>query len=188
MNKEQLSIVIIGLFSLGLVITGFYVSGTPNAQKFVRYDEKRLSDFSQIRYEVEAFYDRDKKLPKDLSELTRINRLVDPETNKPYEYKIVEDGTYELCTNFSNDYSTYQDLGGNNYMFDSTQNINFKKGPDCIKLIIPEYKRNKDKTKTIPYESEDLPGERNLEFPNSNPDLDYVKSTTTTVPEWDTKD
>jgi hypothetical protein len=56
-----------------------------------------LSNLSSVIY---SYYIDNKKLPTDLS-ASPFNNFHDPETNQPYEYRIVSSDQYELCAIFS---------------------------------------------------------------------------------------
>ncbi len=88
-------------------------------RKGIRYDQTRLTDFSKIQSNINAFYSTNRTLPENLDELEaysertrslnaqRFNRLptdyssiTDPETKKNYNYKILTNYSYDLCTTF----------------------------------------------------------------------------------------
>lgn len=87
------------------VIFGFYVAGSPFAERARRFDERRISDLQIIQSEIINFWQRKEKLPQSLGELKDDIRgftpPVDPETGKFYEYRTTGDLSFELCAVFN---------------------------------------------------------------------------------------
>lgn len=148
MQKEKFAILALGVFCLSIAITGFYITGSPNSQKLIRYDEKRLSDLSEIRYAIERYATNHQKLPESLKVLDFTDEKLDPETNTSYEYVIADNRNYKLCANFSNDYKEYRAQGGGVYYFDSSIKLDFTKGKSCISFFLPPALLEKPATQT----------------------------------------
>lgn len=121
------------------------------SKRALALDQKRMSNFSTASYEIEYYYEDNNKLPDKLSDLKREGAefILDPETNKPYDYKKVSEASYELCTAFSTDSkevnakkkkSTYYD----DYDYDYGVKKDHKKGYDCIEYKIDENLFNDD--------------------------------------------
>ena len=148
MGKDKVFVILLGIFCLSIIGVAFYLVGTPDIQKLIRLDEKRLNDFSNIRFEIESFYQRHKKLPEGLSDLNNIAGIkepLDPETRQLYEYSIVSNINYELCTTFSSNHEEFEKYSSFRLSgFD--EKLDFNKGYSCIKFEIPQYiLENKEK-------------------------------------------
>ncbi|MBI4226120.1 hypothetical protein HY612_03330 [Candidatus Roizmanbacteria bacterium] len=136
MSKNNLFILLLGIFILLLIIVGLMIVGNPVSQQGLRYDELRLSDFFSIKYRVESYYKNNNALPPNLQSLSNQSNLkiLDPETKKPYTYLISSSMSYRLCTVFSTD-----SLSSNNQSSYNDSNLSnqHKKGYDCITYTIP---------------------------------------------------
>jgi len=88
------------------LISGFMITGTPQErQKYVR-DSERVSELQNIYYQVQAYYDREQKIPESLSAMAAgyvPNEPRDPLTHELYQYKPGEGLSYELCATFETD-------------------------------------------------------------------------------------
>ncbi len=109
MRKYYVFIALLSIFALILVVIGFLIVGTPFSQRDIQLDTSRLTSFSAISTAITTYQEENNgTLPTDLSKLPingGILSLNDPETNKPYDYKVISSQTYELCTTFSTDSS-----------------------------------------------------------------------------------
>lgn len=89
------------------IIAGFFILGTPQAERMRRFDDTRVGDLQNLQYQIIGYWQNKGKLPESLDALvdqTQGTRPpVDPETAAAYEYKIIRDKklTFELCANFS---------------------------------------------------------------------------------------
>ena len=98
------------IFSLILVTmgiaTGFWLLGSPQLQRQLKADEKRLKNLHQIaeylhREEVKSrSQNQNFQLPKALPKKDYIR---DPISEKSYEYKIIDGTDYQLCASFATD-------------------------------------------------------------------------------------
>jgi hypothetical protein len=107
-NREALSKTIAGSVSLLVlisVIAGFFIMGSPQTQRLLRYDQQRIYDLQSIQSQVTNYYQTTEALPEFLEKLqdpligARIQ--ADPETGNEYEYTKTGDLTFELCAIFS---------------------------------------------------------------------------------------
>lgn len=94
-----------------IIVAGFFVAGSPQAERQRRFDEQRVSDLQTIQYQIVNYWQAKEELPPTLEdlrdELLGFVPPLDPETGEPYEYKVVEDKSFELCAvfNLSNEYN-----------------------------------------------------------------------------------
>ena len=102
-------IVIVGVS----ILAGFFVAGSPQSERKRRFDEQRVSDLQTIQYQIITYWQAKEKLPPTIEdlrdELLGFIPPIDPETGNSYEYRIVEDKSFELCaifnTSLSNEYT-----------------------------------------------------------------------------------
>lgn len=141
MRNYQTGIGLLGLLVAVVIAVGFSLIGSPVSQTTIRYDQTRYSDFQQIKFRIDSYYQNNGKLPQILAELGRntIN-ITDPVTQKQYDYKIIEGARYQLCTTFSTDAEEFTRQAGPIY-YDFP--VNHAKGYSCVTFGIPDYMRNK---------------------------------------------
>lgn len=87
------------------IVSAFFVVGTPQSQRLVRLDERRVSDLQNIQWQVVNYWQRKEALPADLASLVdSIGGFVvpvDPMIGKHYEYKVIGGLEFELCAVFN---------------------------------------------------------------------------------------
>jgi hypothetical protein len=109
-NKSKIP-AFVGFTSTILVLTvlvlGFIVVGSPMKQRQIRMDERRVIDLQTIQYQIIDYWRYKEELPKTTEELKNsISGFVapiDPETEAPYEYKVLSPLKFSLCTTFNQD-------------------------------------------------------------------------------------
>ena len=132
MYKYYIFVGVLTVFVISVVVFGFVIAGTPFSTRNTGFDNQRVSDFNNLRYSIEAYYQDNRKLPESLGSLTNeySNAIYnDPQSGKPYEYKILTNTSYSLCTTFSLD---SEDLEKGTPSYYPKQENKHKKGYDCI--------------------------------------------------------
>ena len=87
------------------VVTGLSIIGKPSEQRFIRLDERRVSDLRILAGAVNRHRGQRQELPTRAEEVidgqitTRLP--LDPESQRPYDYRVIDAGHYELCATFS---------------------------------------------------------------------------------------
>lgn len=96
------------IFVLGGIIYSFSVIGTPNSQRALRLDQKRIEDLQNIQSQVIMYWQQKEKLPIQLIDLIDpLNNWQvipkDPEFQNGinYEYIKIGDLEFQLCATFS---------------------------------------------------------------------------------------
>ncbi len=83
---------------------GFYVAGSPANQRMARFDETRVGDLSSLQNQIINYWQKKNALPQNLDQLANdILGIVvprDPKTGGAYEYRVLGDLKFELCTTF----------------------------------------------------------------------------------------
>jgi len=101
---KQFDMVVIAVVIGGMVF-GFFVAGTPQSQRLVRIDERKISDLQSIQWQIINYWQKKESLPSGLEDLIDslggFNVPVDPETGNGYGYKVVGDFEFELCAVFN---------------------------------------------------------------------------------------
>ncbi|HEY0908041.1 MAG TPA: DUF5671 domain-containing protein [Candidatus Paceibacterota bacterium] len=87
-----------------LVISSFFVFGSPATMRKLRADDTRIQNLSSIQYQVLNHWQQKEKLPAALSELddsiSGYTAPVDPVTDKPYGYSVEGKLKFKLCADF----------------------------------------------------------------------------------------
>jgi type II secretory pathway pseudopilin PulG len=102
MKKIDTALAIIAVIVVAVLIAAFVTNGNPFEKQKQARDQQRLSGLSQISTEVQNYYQKNKKVPDNMTQLdtTYLQDLRDPQTNNPYEYQKVDDERYKLCATF----------------------------------------------------------------------------------------
>ena len=114
---HRLFVVVAGALAAATFVWGIVLSGSPLYGRMQRFDEQRVSDlrtlqsevlnivYGQNRYVVERVKVLPKPLPKTLEDIAagaqyQRPNTVDPSTDTPYVYRIINPTTFELCATF----------------------------------------------------------------------------------------
>jgi hypothetical protein len=109
-KKERQSVMIgwiVGSIVLVTIVSGFFIVGSPQTLRDLRYDQERVSALQNLQYQVLNHWQRTERLPESLASmedpLSGFIVPVDPETGEPYEYSILNNAalTFELCAIFN---------------------------------------------------------------------------------------
>ena len=91
------------------VIAGIVIVGSPAQGRLEQLDAARISDLQSITYAIDSAFRTDSVLPTSLEELSRDPRTqvntMDPGTLAPYEYRVIDEDSYQLCATFDRDAS-----------------------------------------------------------------------------------
>jgi hypothetical protein len=87
------------------VLAGFFIVGSPFAERERQFDDRRVSDLSSIQWGIVNEWQAKEVVPSSLEELRDpISGFViplDPETGESYEYRRTGDRSFELCATFN---------------------------------------------------------------------------------------
>lgn len=88
-----------------MLVSGFFIAGSPSNQRKIRMDDKRTSDLQSIQWELINYWQLKKALPaslKDLrNDLSGFQVPVDPETGAAYEYTVTAPLQFSLCATYN---------------------------------------------------------------------------------------
>ncbi len=107
---------IISTVVVAAVVVGFFVAGSPQSQRLVRFDQERINNLQTIQWQVVSYWQNKRVLPVKLDDLkddiSGFVAPVDPETRVAYEYKATGALSFRLCSEFK---TQYQAAGGRAY-------------------------------------------------------------------------
>jgi uncharacterized membrane protein len=87
------------------IVSGFIAVGSPAKQRGLRFDNQRLSDLSNIQWQVISYWQQKGMLPAKLTDLEdKLSGSTipkDPETRAVYEYSKSAPLTFQICATFS---------------------------------------------------------------------------------------
>jgi len=105
MSFGRLASIGVILIVLATVIAGLVISGSPEEQRLLRTDDRRVTDLQQLSRSIERYYRDTEMLPSDLETLLNgwasSGLPLDPETNQDYDYELESGRTYRLCADFA---------------------------------------------------------------------------------------
>jgi hypothetical protein len=86
------------------VVAGIVVVGSPAEGRLEQLDSGRMEDLRGIMSAIDFTFAMDSVLPPSLDDLAENPRMkvntLDPGTLRPYEYRVLDDDSYELCATF----------------------------------------------------------------------------------------
>lgn len=112
-NIPKILAVILLVVVLGSVVAGFFIVGTPFEQRDRRFDEQRVQNLQEIQSQILNYWMQKSTVPSQIALLNdSISGFIvptDPKTKQNYEYRMVDQYSFELCADFatfSNDKTT----------------------------------------------------------------------------------
>ena len=92
---------------LAVVATSFFLIGSPSQQRMERLDDVRERNLWSIQNGVDAYWRENDKLPESIDDIEKDiyikADLTDPVSDESYEYRKINDLSFELCANFETD-------------------------------------------------------------------------------------
>jgi hypothetical protein len=87
-----------------IVVSGFFIIGSPQKERVKKFDEQRIYNLQSIQSEIVNYWVNKRALPENLSilenSITGYKVPADPETNSQYQYIIKSPTSFELCAIF----------------------------------------------------------------------------------------
>lgn len=110
-NMSQTIGGLVSVIVLAAIVSGFFIIGSPQTQRLVRFDQQKIQDLSSIQWQIVNFYQQKERLPQTLVELEDplIGFILpkDPQTKETYEYELVQNLTFNLCADFNKESREY---------------------------------------------------------------------------------
>jgi len=92
---------------LVILVSGFFIAGSPAHQRSVRFDEQRTTDLQIIQSQIVSYWQTQQKLPASLTDLTSsltgYAPASDPKTGAAYGYHVTGEKNFQLCADFDTD-------------------------------------------------------------------------------------
>jgi len=88
------------------IIAGFFILGTPQAERMRRFDGQQVENLQSIQGMIINYWQAKEKLPVSLTslidEIQGVYPPIDPETKTEYDFSIIDEKnlTFELCAEF----------------------------------------------------------------------------------------
>jgi hypothetical protein len=100
--------VVVGAFivaaAVGAIAAALTVVGSPGEARERRFDERRVSDLSEIAASLDRYWATNTALPASLEEAAQGGAASvprDPESGEAYGYRALDERRYELCATFA---------------------------------------------------------------------------------------
>ena len=95
------------------VILGLYLSGSPGEARREAMDEVRRRNIQSVQSVISVYYEQKGELPDKLEDLDDQSSSLhgiqanfkDPRTEEPYEYRVVDAKSYEICATFETEFT-----------------------------------------------------------------------------------
>ena len=104
-SRRNMWRVIAAVLVVGSIGAGFYVLGTPQSQRMLRYDSQKVSDLQNIQWQIVNYWQQKGILPATLVELqdpiSGFMIPIDPQAKVPYEYEKTGNLSFDLCAEFN---------------------------------------------------------------------------------------
>lgn len=104
-RKASLVGIGVGVLALVAVISGFFIIGTPQHVRMLRYDDQKVQDLQTLQYQVVNHWQVKRVLPADLTEtvdlLSNQSVPLDPQSGTAYTYKVLSPLSFQLCADFN---------------------------------------------------------------------------------------
>ncbi len=88
-----------------VIVFGFISAGSPFTQRLIRFDDRRVSDLSELQSRIVNYWRQKGMLPTSLDDLkdsiSGFTPPADPETKVPYGYRRTGELSFELCAVFN---------------------------------------------------------------------------------------
>jgi len=136
MDRYKVTATFIGIAVLITIGVALVSIDNPLVAAEQKKDEKRVQDFSQIYYAVQGHYQENGQLPEKLDQTTNLQstQKIDSITKKEYEYQVIDQDSFKLCTVFATN-SKDSNVEGRPYT-PSPEFRTHKKGYDCIEYTV----------------------------------------------------
>lgn len=106
---------------LAAIVAGFFIVGSPKAQRAARMDQQRVYDLQSIQSQALNYWTQKEVLPATLDELkdpfSGYQAPVDPLTGEAYEYTVKGELEFEVCAVFETQAAAKEGAGARPMMY-----------------------------------------------------------------------
>lgn len=154
-KESEIIGVAIAILVFGTIISGFFIIGSPQAEREYRLDEQRVGDLQNIQWQVINYWQAKRVLPASISDLEDPTQgfvaPFDPESGGSYAYRTVGALSFELCANFARATRERKTIGEtkplSGTMRGVDENWEHKEGTHCFaRTIDPDFYPPLEKT------------------------------------------
>lgn len=128
------SAVSFGVVVIALIVVGFVIAGSPVLQREMRLDAERVQNLDNLRWQIEAEARQAGELLETLDaykfDYVFGEEMRDPVTDEPYEYRVLDENTYELCATFTHESDPRFGRYG------QSEQWNHESGRQCFELTV----------------------------------------------------
>ncbi len=104
MTPRQWMAIGFSILVLAVIVVAVLMLDSPAQERLNRLDERRMSDLREIANAVDVYWTQNGMLPNSLDDLADeegyFAELVDPVTGAAYDYRVMDEDSYELCATF----------------------------------------------------------------------------------------
>lgn len=97
---------VVSLIVLISVIGGFFIMGSPQKQRLLRFDQEKVNDLQSIQWQIVNYWQQKEMLPETLDDLedpiSGFGVPKDPQSDESYDYTVSGKLSFELCAVFNN--------------------------------------------------------------------------------------
>lgn len=97
--------VAVGVAAILVIVSGFFIVGTPGQARLARFDAQKVTDLQDIQYRAINYWQAKQTLPTQINDLANSLNYgplpVDPQTNASYTYQITGVRSFKLCATFN---------------------------------------------------------------------------------------
>lgn len=112
-NMVGVGAAIAALVAIG---AGFFIIGSPNDARLMRFDIEKTGHLQSIQYQVLNYYQQKGEVPATLEELadplSGFSLPIDPQTGESYRYEKTSDLAFRLCATFNKESRDLMGRGG----------------------------------------------------------------------------
>jgi hypothetical protein len=144
-ERNAMSSVIVGWLTgavvVATVVSGFFIMGTPQDLRMLRFDYQKIQDMQVIQSQVVSYWQSKDKLPASFADLDDplygFSVPLDPQSKESYRYTVIGPLEFELCAIFN---TTSEDAPGlsspaYNPYFDK-EDWQYEEGESCFRRTI----------------------------------------------------
>ncbi|MDO8231741.1 MAG: DUF5671 domain-containing protein [bacterium] len=104
-KRKQAVSIGVAMLAVVVIVSGFFIVGTPQQARLARMDMQRISALQNIQDRVVSYWQAKRALPAGLSDLENAIQYgplpTDPQTDAPYAYNATGALTFKLCATFA---------------------------------------------------------------------------------------
>lgn len=143
----KIALIVSVVLIVASLITGFSLIDSPTVSRAKATDEQRLNDLFTIQSSINSYYLRTQELPTSLEKIDVIQNIpVDPRTDQPYGYDVIDQDEYKLCATFETDSADQADYYPRYYGFD----LQYQAGENCFSFLAGQEQFPNEKSIPLP--------------------------------------